>query len=59
MSLKRNRYEELQRIVAQLENKELQRFATLRDRVIEVVNSLLQKHRVPTRSMIENLIQVT
>jgi len=51
-------YEELQRIVAQLENKELQRFANLRDRVIEVVNGLLQKHRVPTRLMIENLIQM-
>lgn len=54
----KKRYEELQRIVAQLENKELQRFATLRDRVIEVVNTLLQKHRVPTRAMIENLVQV-
>jgi len=51
-------YEELPRIVAQLENKELQRFANLRDRVIEVVNGLLQKHRVPTRVMIDNLIQM-
>jgi len=51
-------YEELQRIVAQLDNKELSRFATLKDRVIEVVNQQLQKYRVPTRNMIENLIRM-
>eukprot|EP01112_Ceratiomyxa_fruticulosa_P010608 TRINITY_DN2816_c0_g2_i1.p1 TRINITY_DN2816_c0_g2~~TRINITY_DN2816_c0_g2_i1.p1 ORF type:complete len:672 (-),score=178.73 TRINITY_DN2816_c0_g2_i1:145-2160(-) len=51
-------YDELLRIVAQLENKELARFVNLRDRVIEVVTSLLSKNRAPTRLMIENLIRV-
>eukprot|EP01113_Clastostelium_recurvatum_P027373 TRINITY_DN32_c0_g1_i4.p1 TRINITY_DN32_c0_g1~~TRINITY_DN32_c0_g1_i4.p1 ORF type:complete len:859 (+),score=230.38 TRINITY_DN32_c0_g1_i4:15-2591(+) len=51
-------YDELLRIVAQLENKELSRFVNLRDRVIEVVNGLLSNHRSPTRMMIENLIRI-
>jgi len=51
-------YDELHRIVAHLESKELLRFANLKDRVVEVVNQLLQKDRIPTRSMIENLIKV-
>jgi replication fork clamp-binding protein CrfC len=51
-------YDELQRIVSQLDSKELMRFANLRDRVVEVVHHMLQKDRVPTRTMIENLIKV-
>jgi len=51
-------YDELQRIVSQLEGKELMRFACLRERVIDVVNQLLQKCRAPTRDMINNLIQI-
>jgi len=51
-------YDELQRIVAQLEGKELMRFSNLRERVVEVVNQLLQKCRFPTRDMISNLINI-
>lgn len=51
-------YDELQRIVSQLESKELSRFAVLRERVVEVVNSLLQKCRNPTKQMINNLIAI-
>ncbi len=51
-------YDELQRIVAQLESKELLRFANLRERVVEVVNSLLQKCRAPTKTMINNLVAI-
>ncbi|EGG23801.1 dynamin like protein [Cavenderia fasciculata] len=51
-------YDELQRIIAQLEAKELSRFINLKSRVIEVVNNLLQKHKMPTKSMIENLIKI-
>eukprot|EP01133_Synstelium_polycarpum_P001161 gene1161-1330_t len=51
-------YDELQRIISQLEAKELSRFVNLKSRVIEVVNNLLQKHRVPTKSMIDNLIKI-
>eukprot|EP01132_Coremiostelium_polycephalum_P007501 gene7501-9217_t len=51
-------YDELQRIVTQLEAKELSRFINLKTRVIEVVNNLLQKHKVPTKVMIEHLIRI-
>ncbi|KAF2070342.1 hypothetical protein CYY_008345 [Polysphondylium violaceum] len=51
-------YDELQRIVTQLEAKELSRFTNLKQRVIEVVNNLLQKHKFPTKAMIENLIKI-
>jgi len=51
-------YDELKRIVGQLELKELQRFANLRRRVIEVVHNLLNNCRDPTRKMINNLISV-
>jgi len=51
-------YDELQRIVTQLEAKELSRFINLKTRVIEVVNNLLQKHKFPTKTMIENLIKI-
>ncbi|GAM22540.1 hypothetical protein SAMD00019534_057150 [Acytostelium subglobosum LB1] len=51
-------YDELQRIVSQLEAKELARFINLKAKVIEVVNNLLQKHRTPTKTMIENLIKI-
>jgi dynamin 1-like protein len=51
-------FDELQRIVNQLESKELQRFAKLRERVVDVTNELLRKCRVPTKKMISNLISV-
>lgn len=51
-------YDELQRIVSQLESKELLRFANLKDRVVEVVNNLLNKYKTPTKDMISNLISV-
>jgi dynamin 1-like protein len=51
-------HDELQRIVAQLENKELLRFANLREQVVEVVNSMLNNYKVPTKEMICNLIKI-
>eukprot|EP01117_Protostelium_nocturnum_P005062 TRINITY_DN1831_c0_g1_i1.p1 TRINITY_DN1831_c0_g1~~TRINITY_DN1831_c0_g1_i1.p1 ORF type:complete len:608 (-),score=242.12 TRINITY_DN1831_c0_g1_i1:19-1842(-) len=51
-------YEELQRIVAQVESKELLRFAKLRNYVVEVVNSLLNRYKGPTKDMIMNLINI-
>eukprot|EP01102_Stenamoeba_stenopodia_P021446 TRINITY_DN8644_c0_g1_i1.p1 TRINITY_DN8644_c0_g1~~TRINITY_DN8644_c0_g1_i1.p1 ORF type:complete len:754 (-),score=182.83 TRINITY_DN8644_c0_g1_i1:121-2382(-) len=51
-------FDELQRIVSQLESKELLRFQVLRERVVEVVNTLLHKCRSPTKAMITNLIMV-
>jgi len=49
---------ELQRIVAQLESQELQRFSNLKDRVVEVVNDLLNTCRTPAKEMISNLVRV-
>lgn len=49
-------FDELQRIVSQLESKELVRFQVLRERVTEVVNQLLHKCKAPTKQMISNLI---
>jgi len=51
-------FEELLRIVSQLESKELLRFGTLRERVVEVVTELLTECRLPTREMIDNLINI-
>eukprot|EP01090_Pellita_catalonica_P011731 TRINITY_DN2382_c0_g1_i1.p1 TRINITY_DN2382_c0_g1~~TRINITY_DN2382_c0_g1_i1.p1 ORF type:complete len:748 (-),score=116.19 TRINITY_DN2382_c0_g1_i1:43-2286(-) len=51
-------YDELQRIISQLESKELLRFSNLRERVVEVVNNLLHKCRNPTKIMIGNLISI-
>ncbi len=51
-------FDELQRIVAQLESKELLRFANLRERVVEHVHALLQRLRRPTKDMILNLMNI-
>jgi replication fork clamp-binding protein CrfC len=49
-------YDELQRILAQLQMKDLGRFSVLRERVTEVVTNLLHKCRVPTKRMVTNLL---
>ena len=49
-------FDELQRIVSQLEMKDLARFAQLRERVVDTFNSLLHNCRIPTKKMIANLI---
>lgn len=51
-------YEELVRIVSQLESKELLRFAVLRERVVAAVTELLNECRSPSRTMIQNLVQI-
>jgi len=51
-------FEELQRIVSQLESKELLRYNVLRERVIECMSELLQSCRGPTRIVISNLINI-
>eukprot|EP01103_Thecamoeba_quadrilineata_P002240 TRINITY_DN12230_c0_g1_i1.p1 TRINITY_DN12230_c0_g1~~TRINITY_DN12230_c0_g1_i1.p1 ORF type:complete len:747 (-),score=137.40 TRINITY_DN12230_c0_g1_i1:84-2288(-) len=51
-------YDELQRIVTHLESKELQRFAVLRDRLVEVIHELLNRLRKPTKNMINSLINI-
>jgi len=51
-------FEELQRIVSQLESKELLRYNVLREKVIEVMSELLHECRAPTKAMISNLINI-
>lgn len=51
-------YEELQALVAQIEFSELVRFKKLRDRILEVMDNLLQSLRAPTRRMVENVFHM-
>lgn len=51
-------YEELQRIASQSEPPELTRFPILRDRMTEVVNSLLKRCMEPTQMMVSNLVKI-
>eukprot|EP01098_Paradermamoeba_levis_P003143 TRINITY_DN1465_c0_g1_i2.p1 TRINITY_DN1465_c0_g1~~TRINITY_DN1465_c0_g1_i2.p1 ORF type:complete len:412 (-),score=163.39 TRINITY_DN1465_c0_g1_i2:22-1257(-) len=51
-------YDELQRIVANLEIKEIKRFTSLQERLKEVVDELLVSCRQPTKQMVQNLIQI-
>jgi replication fork clamp-binding protein CrfC len=51
-------FDELRRIVLETETQELVRYHKLRERVIEVANTLLQKCRKPTVEMVQNLINI-
>jgi dynamin 1-like protein len=51
-------YEELQRISSQSEPKELTRFPFLKDRMIDVVSTLLKRCMSPTQMMVSNLVKI-
>lgn len=51
-------YEELQRIALQSQPNELTRYPVLRDRMIEVVSSLLRRCLAPTQMMISNVVKI-
>lgn len=51
-------FDEMQRMAYQSEPPDLSRFPLLREKVLEVVNSLLRKCVLPTQKMIANLIQI-
>jgi dynamin 1-like protein len=51
-------YEELQRIAAQSEPKELVRFPNLKERMVDVVSTLLKRCMSPTQMMVQNLVKV-
>jgi dynamin 1-like protein len=51
-------YEELQRIASQSEPKELVRFPNLKERMVDVVSSLLKRCMGPTQMMVQNLVKV-
>ena len=51
-------YEELSRIALQSQPSELTRYPVLRDRMVEVVSSLLRRCLAPTQMMISNLIKI-
>ena len=51
-------YEELRRVVAEIDLPEFTRFANLRKRVIEVMYGLLSKSLLPCNQMVKNLIVI-
>lgn len=51
-------YEELQRIAAQSEPKELTRFPILKERIVDVVSTLLKRCMSPTQMMVTNLVKI-
>jgi len=51
-------YDELQRIAAQSEPTELTRYPNLRDRMMDVVSSLLKKSVGPTQMWVSNLVRI-
>jgi hypothetical protein len=51
-------FEELRRIVTEIEMPELQRFQNLRKKIIEVMYNLLNKQLQPTNAMIKNLVKI-
>jgi dynamin 1-like protein len=51
-------YDELQRIVSQIETKELARFGHLRQQVVDVVGQLLHNLVEPTKRMIADLVAI-
>jgi dynamin 1-like protein len=51
-------YDELQRIAAQSEPTELTRYPNLRDRMMDVVSSLLKRSVGPTQMWVSNLVRI-
>ena len=51
-------YDELQRIAAQSEPSELTRYPNLRDRMMDVVGSLLKRSVGPTQMWVSNIVRV-
>jgi dynamin 1-like protein len=51
-------YEELQRIAAQSEPNELTQFLLLKERMVEVVSTLLKRCVSPTQIMVSNLVKI-
>ena len=51
-------YEELRRIIVEIDMPELRRFTNLRKKIVEVMYSLLTKCLTPTNQMVKNLIVI-
>lgn len=51
-------FEELRRIVVEIDIPELRRYTKLRGKIVEIMYQLLQKALIPTNSMVKNLIKV-
>jgi dynamin 1-like protein len=51
-------YEELRRVIAEIELPEFNRFQNLRKRVVEIMNGLLYKSLAPCNQMVRNLITI-
>ena len=51
-------YEELRRIIVEIDMPELKRFTNLRKKLVEVMYSLLTKSLQPTNEMVKNFVQI-
>lgn len=51
-------YEELRRIVAEIELPEFNRFQNLRKKIVEIMYTLLNKSLTPCNQMVKNLIVI-
>lgn len=51
-------YEELRRIVSEIELPEFNRFQNLRKKIVEIMYNLLQKSLNPCNQMVKNLIMI-
>jgi len=51
-------YEELRKVVTEIEMHELQRFQNLRKKIIEVMNDLLSRQLQPANQQVKNLIKI-
>jgi dynamin 1-like protein len=51
-------FEELRRMVVEIDIPELKRYHKLRNKIIEIMYQLLQKTLLPTNQMVKNLIRI-
>lgn len=51
-------FEELRKVVCDIEIKELSKFYNLRKKIVEIMFLILDKNLVPTQNMIKNLVKI-
>lgn len=51
-------YDELRRVVTDIDMQELARFQNLKKKIVEVMHNILKRHLNPTMMMVRNLIKI-
>ena len=51
-------YDELRRVVTDIDMQELARFQNLKKKIVEVMHNILKRHLNPTMVMVRNLIKI-